>query len=98
MHKKKRRVEAGKSKRILFQGSFIAFFATVSVSIIPNDTVAISDGRMFDKFKLMAMTNHFSATEGAAHRPAYQGDIIVDSITVGDNVRFFYIGAAYIKH
>ena len=46
----------------------------------------------------MPMPDHFSAAVRTGHRLAYQSYIIVDCITVSDNVRLFYIGVAYIKH
>lgn len=46
----------------------------------------------------MPMPDHFSAAVRTGHRLAYQSYIVVDCITVSDNVRLFYIGVAYIKH
>ena len=42
----------------------------------------------------MPMPDHFSAAVRTGHRLAYQSYIIVDCITVSDNVRLFYIGVA----
>ena len=61
------------------------------MKIVADNTVTVSDSRVFNQLKLMAMSNHFAATIWTGHRLANKGDIVVDDIIDRNDIRFLNV-------
>jgi len=77
LQSKERRIESGEGKRILFKSSFSAAFTYVSVGMIKNYTIPVSDYWVRNLFQFMTVSYHTCAAKRAGNGFSDEGDVII---------------------